>query len=124
MVLPTIFKIREQVALNFLWIGWPGIIPETVAEKEQIERLLAAQKCRPIWLEKHELEDMILFQEQFLRPLFHNFKGTNERDIDDLVVSLWRNYNEVNEKFVDAYLALEYECKMIWVHDIQLLMTP
>lgn len=90
-----------------MWIGWPGIIPETVAEKEQIEQILATQKCIPIWLEKHELEDFMLFYEQFLRPLFHNFKGTNERDIDEFTVDLWHTYNDINVKFVDAFLEIE-----------------
>lgn len=82
LVYPTIFKIREQVSMDFKWIGWPGIVPETQAEKQQIEKMLQAVKCYPVWLEQQELEDFILFYEQFLRPVFHNFKGTSEKDVD------------------------------------------
>ena len=42
LLYPTIFKIREQVSMNFQWVGWPGIIPENEAEKEKIEKMLLA----------------------------------------------------------------------------------
>ena len=36
-VYPAIFKIREHFKLNYVWIGWPGIIPESEAERQQLE---------------------------------------------------------------------------------------
>ena len=40
MLYPTIYKLRERDFIDFQWIGWPGIIPDTQEEKEQITLLL------------------------------------------------------------------------------------
>ena len=61
MTYPTLFKIREETNIDFRWIGWPGIIPKNEAEKEQITNLLHKEKCYPVWFEKSELEDFLLF---------------------------------------------------------------
>lgn len=82
MVYPTIFNIKDTARINFRWIGWPGIITEDENEREKISHMLKKQNCYPIWLTADEVENYLLFHEQFLRPLFHNFKGTNERDME------------------------------------------
>lgn len=93
--------------LNFYWIGWPGIIPKNEEEKELIQQLLKTQKCYAIWLKQDEVEDYLLFNEQFLRPLFHHFKGTNEQDIDQNTNDIWHTYCDVNAKFVDGLLEIK-----------------
>ena len=60
---PSIFKLREKDFINFQWIGWPGIIPETQEEKETITQLLKEHSCYPIWLMRNEIEEFLLFHE-------------------------------------------------------------
>jgi trehalose-6-phosphate synthase len=49
----------------------------------------------------------LLFNEQFLRPLFHHFKGTNEQDIDQKTNDIWHTYCDINAKFVDGLLEIK-----------------
>ena len=71
MLYPTIFKLKDKSFIKFKWIGWPGLII----------KILRPYNIYPIWLEQEELDDYLLFIEQFLVPMFHNFKGMNENDI-------------------------------------------
>ena len=61
---------------------------------------MSTQKCCPIWLSKDEIEKYLLFNEQFMRPFFHNFKGTDENEIDEENADLWHTYCEINQKYV------------------------
>lgn len=96
MLYPTIFRLKEKGLLNFQWVGWPGIIPENEDEKNRIRYLLQSQNCYPIWLKKDQIEKFMLFNEQFLRPFFHNFKGYDENEIDEQNAEMWHTYCEVN----------------------------
>jgi hypothetical protein len=35
-----------------------------------------------------------------MRPFFHNFKGTDENEIDEENADLWHTYCEINQKYV------------------------
>ena len=37
---------------------------------------------------------------------------------------LFRNYNEINKRYIDTLLEFDQQKSMIWIHDIQLLLTP
>jgi len=43
---------------------------------------LIEQRCLPIWLKKAEIEKYDLYLERFIKPLFHNFKGTEEEGVN------------------------------------------
>lgn len=96
-IYPTIFKIKNEGFLNFKWIGWPGIYPKDEIEKLAIEKLLATQKCVPIWFTKHDIDKFTLFHEKFMRPLFHSFKGPDDNDIDTKNTEYWSVYKTVNQ---------------------------
>ena len=110
--------------MNFQWVGWPGIFPENDNEKQVIQELLATQKCYPIWLTRDQIQKNQLFNERFLRPLFHNFKGTDENELDDNNSELWHSYCDLNTKFVQALLQIQQPKAMVWIHDVQLLLAP
>ena len=81
MLYPKIFKLKDKSFIKFKWIGWPGFIPRNEKEKELIIKILRPYNIYPVWLEQEELDDFLLFIEQFLVPMFHNFKGMDENDI-------------------------------------------
>lgn len=124
MLYPTIFKLKEKGNFNFKWVGWPGIYPKDDQEREKISYLLGTYRCYPIWFGQSEIEKYLLFNEQFMRPLFHNFKGTDENEIDESNAGLWNTYKAVNHKFVENLIQIIEPKDMLWIHDIYLLLTP
>ena len=42
-----------------------------------------------------------MFFYEHLDPLFHNFKGTDDNDIDESNQELWWTYCTINKKFVE-----------------------
>ena len=75
---PALFKLKDKGMVNFKWVGWPGIFPKDEQEKFRIQELLAEYRCYPVWIEQEMMQKFLLFYEYFMRPLFHNFKGTGE----------------------------------------------
>jgi trehalose 6-phosphate synthase/phosphatase len=125
MLYPTIFKLKDKGLRNFTWIGWPGFFPKDDEEREKIVVLLAQQKCLPIWPTKEQILLFSAFYDQHLNPLFHNFKGTDEDDIDDMNQELWRNYCDVNQLYVEKLIEVKKkERDLIWIHDVALLLAP
>lgn len=59
-----------------------------------------------------------------MRPLFHNFKGVNENDIDERNADMWHAYCDINQQFVQNLLQVKSDKDMVWIHDIYLLLTP
>lgn len=86
---PSIFRLKDKGFLNFKWIGWPGIYPQDKDEQDQIRDMLSKYRCVPIWFTKEEIEKFTLYMERFIRPLFHNFKGTDDNEIDESNCDLW-----------------------------------
>lgn len=66
----------------------------------------------------------MLFNEQFLRPFFHNFKGYDENEIDEQNAEMWHTYCEVNQIFSQNLIQIKKQRDMVWIHDIHLLLTP
>lgn len=112
-------SIHEQS--NMLWIGWPGIIPESEKEKQEIIEELKSRNLIPVFLTKEEINNYYEgFSNEILWPIFHyrpsyaNFK-----------TEYWECYKEVNTKFCDIILEQYISSKdEIWVHDYQLMLLP
>ena len=41
---------------NSVWIGWPGVIPETGKEEKEVTQLLEKEHCQPVFLNKALIE--------------------------------------------------------------------
>ena len=71
----------------------------------------------------------LMFYENQMRPLFHNFK-----DLYDLRSELnkhWKSFVEVSQRFADKIVEVKNalaragsKCTKIWVHNNQLIMVP
>jgi len=121
-VYPAIYKLKNQ-GLNFLWIGWPGIIPRNEEEKQKITKLLADQKCIPIFLDSETIYLNSLFVDQHLYTLFHSFKGSDSNDLD-LTADLWNAYKDVNMIFVNKLMEIKKEGDIVWINNLYLMLTP
>lgn len=96
MIYPTIYRLRQQGIQNFKWLGWPGLILDTIEEKIEVTSLLAQENCVPIWIEQDLMVKYQLFVDKHLNPLFHNHRGHDINDVDSVIGDLWKSYQEVN----------------------------
>jgi len=121
----TMFKLREKKKMvRIHWIGWPGVIPETTEEAQQITELLKPFGCIPVFFDAETVDQFLYFHETVLRPLFHNFKGLNDFEYDLGKQEHWQKYQLVNGKFAATITELKQEREMVWVNDNQLLLVP
>ncbi|WP_167618932.1 bifunctional alpha,alpha-trehalose-phosphate synthase (UDP-forming)/trehalose-phosphatase [Maribellus sediminis] len=103
-----------------VWIGWPGIIPESEEEEKTVTTLVKEEQCLPVFLTE-ELISMYYdgFSNATLWPLFHYFT-----EYIEYRRRYWEAYLKVNEMFADAIIANAKENDRVWVHDYQLLLVP
>ncbi len=108
--------------LRSVWIGWPGMTSEKLNsnEKEFIEKRLAEDSFRPVFLNQNDLD---LYYNGFCNktiwPLFHHliqYAVFEQR--------LWQSYDRVNRIFRDMVLEVADPGDIIWIHDYQLMLLP
>ena len=103
-----------------LWIGWPGLFVEDVAEEAYIRTELAQNHMAPVFLTEGEIRDYYEgFSNSTLWPTFHYFSEFSKYE-----QAHWEAYVAVNEKFCRAVLAEAGPDDCIWIHDYQLLLLP
>ncbi|MDX8341050.1 bifunctional alpha,alpha-trehalose-phosphate synthase (UDP-forming)/trehalose-phosphatase [Draconibacterium sp. IB214405] len=105
---------------NSVWIGWPGVMPETKEEAKEITQLLETQKCLPVFLNEELISNYYDgFSNATLWPLFHYFA-----EFAEFNETYWQSYCQVNELFANAIIEQAEENDIVWVHDYQLLLLP
>lgn len=103
-----------------LWIGWPGLHVPNGDHRREIEKNLAKESMRPVFLSVAEIEEYYEgFSNGTLWPNFHYF---NQYTIYD--ENLWKAYQKVNRKFAREIAEVIEPEDTIWVHDYQLLLLP
>jgi trehalose-6-phosphate synthase len=53
-----------------------------------------------------------------MRPLFNEYKSTDESFIDPIITELWLNFREINLKFSQIISENKKTNDMILIHDI------
>lgn len=115
--LGAFYKSRPSV-----WIGWPGIELEKVAEEErkEVEARLSSESCYPIFLSQRDIEDYYHgFCNNTIWPLFHYFPEYAVYSADS-----WQAYQRVNQVFAEAVAGVARPGDIIWVHDYHLMLLP
>lgn len=113
----TFYKTHDS-----LWFGWPGINQSKIssAERKIIDEKLLKEKCKPVYLSKHDLNQYYYgFSNKTLWPLFHYFNQFTEYRED-----MWKSYKKVNEFFAKELLKEIREDDIVWVHDYHLFLLP
>ncbi|MGK0186912.1 MAG: trehalose 6-phosphate synthase/phosphatase [Verrucomicrobiales bacterium] len=106
--------------IDAMWVGWPGVAEEEVADRPALEKAMAQIGVKPVML---TTEDLSGFYEGYtnstLWPLFHYMVNRAEFDYD------WFSAYEVaNRKFADAVLDIAEDGDSIWIHDYHLMLLP
>ena len=105
---------------NSVWIGWPGVIPTSPEEENEIKTLLKSEQCLPVFLTEELITDYYDgFSNTTLWPLFHYFT-----EFAKFRPTYWEAYKKVNELFSETIIANAGENDFVWVHDYQLLLVP
>lgn len=105
---------------NSLWIGWPGIEPDSKEEAEHVTHLAKQEGCIPIFLNEKLINNYYHgFSNTTLWPLFHYFLKYAE--FNQLH---WNDYTHVNKMFADAIVAHANKGATVWVQDYQLVLVP
>lgn len=74
MLNASLWNMMEKKQYNFKWVGLITTLEELSSlEKEALEIKFQDQNCYPIFMTAEELGPYLLFYENILRPLFHNF---------------------------------------------------
>ncbi|MCF8227559.1 MAG: bifunctional alpha,alpha-trehalose-phosphate synthase (UDP-forming)/trehalose-phosphatase [Bacteroidales bacterium] len=113
----TFYKTHDS-----LWFGWPGINQNQISVKDKavVEEKLLYEKCKPVYLTKHDLNQYYYgFSNKTLWPLFHYFPQYTEYRED-----MWQSYEKVNKIFAKALLKEIREDDIVWIHDYHLFLLP
>jgi trehalose-6-phosphate synthase len=80
---------------NFKWIGLVTTLdPLTDHEQAELNKQFEEMNAYPIFLTVDEVNPYLLFYENILRPLFHNFQDLY--NINDQYLDNWKDYLNVN----------------------------
>lgn len=111
--------LRDETEM--LWLGWPGITPQSDDERDQIQaRLRQDYGCVPIFLPEDTFDKYYAgFSNGCLWPLFHYFTEYTHYDWDE-----WRAYQQVNRLFSEALQGIVEPEDRVWVHDYHLMLLP
>ena len=110
------------------FVGWPGITPKTLNEREKLEDDLDLINCHPVFLDEDQIYSFHdIFCRQTLWPLFHYYLPTRHDSIVKHSLNYENYYNEyvnVNNIYAKkASIQYDDDC-LIWFHDYHLLLAP
>ena len=105
---------------NYIWVGWPGGVFDSEADRAEVKLLAAGMKCVPLFLDEPTYNGFYNgFCNSTIYPLFHYF--TEYVNYDD---NNWNVYKKVNGLYRDAVLEVAKPGDVVWIHDYQLMLLP
>jgi len=126
MLFGTLENMSQKNQFNFHWVGLVTTLEDlTNTEKEVLTQKFNSVRAYPIFMTMEELQPYLLFYENILRPLFHNFKDI--RDMRNDYLKYWKDYLAVNQKVASKILEVtkaQNNATTIWLHNNHLLMVP
>lgn len=116
-------------ATRLTWVGAIQCKDELLkTDEEELTEALAAFHCVPVFLRRCK-EAFLKYSSDTLWPVFHNIvdvygelptRWWNANQQKDA----WRSYTDANKIFVDKVIEVYHEGDLVWVHGIELLLTP
>ncbi|MEJ6579324.1 MAG: bifunctional alpha,alpha-trehalose-phosphate synthase (UDP-forming)/trehalose-phosphatase [Akkermansiaceae bacterium] len=103
-----------------LWVGWTGGPEEEIEDRPALSKQLRSLDIEPVFLSKSEVDGFYEgYSNSTLWPLLH---GMLERAQFDHKSQLL--YQQANEKFADAIVAVAEDDDIVWIHDYHLFLLP
>lgn len=126
----TLENMRQKKQFNFRWVGLVTTLEDmSDQEKADLEEQFRQRNAYPIFMTAEETGPYLMFYENQMRPLFHNFKDLY--DLRNELNKYWKNFLDVSQRFADKIVEVKNElmragskCTKIWVHNNQLIMVP
>lgn len=125
----------SEYEVNF--VGWPGITPSTIEERDNLEDQLYSLKypCYPLFLSDSQIRDCYkIYCRSILWPLFHYLMPTNDYQFGNNYEKYWQSYVGLNNLYAkkacvaatdnDDYDPSDTDNYIIWFHDYHLLLAP
>src|SRR6478736_2360154 len=105
---------------NNLWIGWPGMFIDDLAQQVEIQEALEEDNLIPVFLTQEEINQYYEgFSNEVIWPVFH-YMNTYAK----YQQSYWDFYLKVNKKFARALLEVADKDDLIWIQDYHLMLVP
>lgn len=93
-------KLLTEKVYNFKWVGIVATVEKLTAQEEKdIEEQLNAKQSYPLFMTFDELEKYLLFYENVLKPILHNFKMLFETTSYIESPEYWKAFQDVSLKF-------------------------
>lgn len=116
-------------ATRLTWVGAIRSKDEIVkGDEDDITKALSEFHCVPVFLRQCK-DAFHKYSSGTLWPVFHNIvdvygelptRWWNPNDQKDA----WRSYTDANRIFVDKVIEVYHEGDLVWVHGVDLLLTP
>lgn len=119
--------------LRLTWVGAVRCSSKTdvvtKADEDEITQILLPFKCVPVFFSPEIASMYPKFCRGTLWPVFHNIvdvyaklptRWWNPKDQNQS----WRSYRDANRLFVNKVIEVYHERDLIWIHGIDLLLTP
>jgi trehalose 6-phosphate synthase/phosphatase len=104
-----------------LWVGWPGLATEAIADPQALRASMAAVNTAPVLLSQAELDGFYEgYSNATLWPVLHNQISQARFDGP----TWFPVYEEVNRRFAEVVLAVAQDGDTIWIHDYHLFLLP
>jgi len=104
---------------EYLWVGWPGELPEGV-KKEEVEHELEKKNLKGVFLSQEGIDNFYNgFCNDTIWPLFHYFTSYVSYNNE-----WWNSYRKINEEYANEVLQCVEPGDTVWVHDYHLMLLP
>lgn len=110
--------MMQNKQFNFHWIGLVTTLEDVSdQEKQQLRLKFLEYNASPVFMTSQEIEPFLVFYENILRPLFHNFKDIRDLRLNNL--QYWKEYLHVNQLVAQKILEIKNtkikNLKTIWI---------
>ena len=104
----TLESMIQKKQINFKWVGLVTTLEDVTDNEKQILSAQFKEKgAYPIFMTAEETLPFLLFYENNIRPLFHNFKDLYNMQNES--VKYWSSYVALNQKFANKIIEVKNE---------------
>lgn len=108
--------------LNFLWIGYPGmIVPQE--DYGEVTQIFSRYQCIPVFVPEDTLKFHSGYCENILFNILHNIVDLRNETLCNYHIQQWEGYKMLNIMFSEALFNV-FSGQMVWIHGSELIVLP